>query len=355
MSVSSIQGSTHNDVADLEGSDESPILSIRDLHVSFATKRGVETVLHGASLDIPRGRTVGLVGESGCGKSTLLKAALGALAPNARVASGEVLYDGINLLRENRETLRKLRWRKISMIPQSALNALNPVLRISDQIVEAVQAHTQASDAQARRMAAEIVARVGIDPKRIDEYPHQFSGGMRQRAIIAMALILEPELVLADEPTTSLDVIVQDQIFRLVRELQRLLGFAMLLVTHDLALVIENCDRIAVMYAGAIVEEGLTSDVVAEPFHPYTLGLKNSMPMLGGDKEPISIPGSPPDPTVSHAGCRFAARCPFAIPICHSRPPTLAPVKAGHLAACHRSGDAHLLRMEAAKIETWAA
>ncbi len=346
MSGSSIHASTPTDAA---------VLSVRGLDVRFRTRRGVEHVLRGTSLEVPRGTALGLVGESGCGKSTLLKAALGALAGNALVTGGDIACDGLDLRTADAEAIRRLRWRRVSMIPQSALNALNPVLRVSDQMVEAVQAHSDLDGAAARRKVAAMAARVGIDPRRIDDYPHQFSGGMRQRAVIAMALILEPVLVLADEPTTSLDVIVQDQIFRLIGAMRRELGFALLLVTHDLALVIENCERIAVMYAGAIVEEGPTAAIAAAPFHPYTLGLRNSMPTLGGEREPVSIPGSPPDPLLSGGGCRFAPRCPFVLPVCRNSEPAAVSVGDGHRVACHRTGDAALLRRQAADLETWVA
>ena len=195
---------------------------------------------------------------------------------------------------------------------------------------------------------------VGVDPKRAREYPHQFSGGMRQRAIIAMSLVLEPDLVLADEPTTSLDVIVQDQIFRKIRSLQAELGFSLLLVTHDLGVVIENCDRIAVMYAGQVVEEGPVDQVVNTPFHPYTLGLKNSLPRIDAVSEPIAIPGGPPDPIEMPAGCRFAPRCPFAQDACTQSKPELVSVGDQHRAACIRYREIPALRGEAEKFETWA-
>jgi peptide/nickel transport system ATP-binding protein len=239
------------------------------------------------------------------------------------------------------------------MITQSALNALDPVHRVGDQIVEAVLAHRRVPRREAVERAREMLALVGVDPRRFRDYPHQFSGGMRQRAIIAMALILEPRVVLADEPSTSLDVIVQDQIFRRVRELQQRLGFSMLLVTHDLALVIENCARIAVMYAGAVVEEGPTADVVTAPFHPYTLGLKNSLPRLDRDSDPIAIPGTPPDPVIPLAGCAFAERCPFALAVCRERKPPMRTLGPGHRAACHRAEDMPGLRPAAALFETW--
>jgi peptide/nickel transport system ATP-binding protein len=260
----------------------------------------------------------------------------------------------IDLIKSDPETVRRQRWTGIAMIPQSALNALDPVQRVGDQIVEAVLVHRKMARREAERLANELLSMVGVDPKRFHEYTHQYSGGMRQRAIIAMALVLKPQLVLADEPTTSLDMIVQDQIFRGLRQLQDEFGFAMLLVTHDLGLVIENCSRIAVMYAGKIVEEGPTAAVVEEPFHPYTLGLKNSLPRLDRVEEPIAIPGVPPDPVAMPEGCRFAQRCPFVLDVCTRLEPPLITVGPGHRAACHRTGDILGLRAEAEHYQTWA-
>lgn len=329
------------------------ILEVRNLSVRFRTRRGIAAALDDVSLAIPKGENLGLVGESGCGKSTFMKAVIGVLASNAEVTSGEVRFRGRDLLAMDDETLRRQRWTGISMITQSALNALNPVRRVGDQIVEVIRAHSPRPRREAEAMAREALAMVGVDPARFGEYPHQFSGGMRQRAIIAMALVLRPELVLADEPTTSLDMIVQDQIFRRLAALRAELGFSILLVTHDLGVVIENCDRIAVMYAGRIVEEGPILPVVETPFHPYTLGLRNSLPRLDRIGEPIAIPGVPPDPVARLPGCPFAPRCPFAEARCRAEVPRLAPVGAGHAAACHRAAEMPGLRAEAALYATW--
>jgi peptide/nickel transport system ATP-binding protein len=332
-----------------------PVLEIHGLSVRFDTRRGVAGALDGVSLVVHRGSNLGLVGESGCGKSTLMKAVVGVLARNARVTAGKILWNGVDLVSANPETVRRVRWSGISMITQSALNALNPVLRVGDQIVEAIRAHRPMPRSMAEARAKEMLSLVGVDPRRFREYPHQFSGGMRQRAIIAMALVLRPDLVLADEPTTSLDMIVQDQIFRRIRMLQAELGFSMLLVTHDLGVVIENCDRIAVMYAGRIVEEGPIAPLVLEPFHPYTLGLRNALPRIERKAEPIAIPGVPPDPVAMPPGCRFAPRCPFAEPRCTLSEPMMVSVGADHRAACHRTDAIPALRAAAAEHSTWAA
>ncbi len=330
-----------------------PRLQVRNLTVRFATRRGVAQALDDVSLSVPIGASVGLVGESGCGKSTLMKAIVGVLPPNAEIIDGSVVFRGIDLVTADPETVRRQRWAGISMITQSALNALDPVHRVGDQIVEAIRAHTDMSRHEAAARAKEMLAMVGVDPGRFRAYPHQLSGGMRQRAIIAMALVLRPDLVLADEPTTSLDMIVQDQIFRRIRKLQSKLGFSMLLVTHDLGVVMENCSRIAVMYSGGIVEEGPMASVIDTPFHPYTLGLKNSLPRIDRAAEPIAIPGVPPDPVAMPHGCRFAHRCPFALAICTREQPPLAAVGAGHRAACHRAAEMPALRGKAAAYETW--
>jgi peptide/nickel transport system ATP-binding protein len=336
------------------GAGAEPVLAVRGLTVRFRTRRGIAAALEDVSMTISKGENVGLVGESGCGKSTFMKAVIGVLAPNAEVISGEVMFRGADLLRADPESVRRQRWTGISMITQSALNALNPVHRVGDQIVEAILAHTPRPRRAAEALAREALAMVGVDPTRFHEYPHQFSGGMRQRAIIAMALVLRPDLVLADEPTTSLDMIVQDQIFRRLAALRADLGFSILLVTHDLSVVIENCERIAVMYAGRIVEEGPILAVVESPFHPYTLGLSNSLPRLDRIAEPIAIPGVPPDPVAIPVGCRFAPRCPFAKDRCRATEPSLANVGQRHRAACHRVDEIPALRGEAALFETWA-
>lgn len=329
-------------------------LSVTELSVHYRTQRGMAHALEKVSLSVDKGRNLGLVGESGCGKSTFLKAAMGVLPDNAEIVSGTVCLDGEDLTSADEERRRQRRWAGMSMITQSALNALDPVHRVGDQIVDAIKAHENCSHRVAVDRVKRMLELVGVDPKRFREFPHQFSGGMRQRAIIAMALILNPSVVLADEPTTSLDVIVQDQIFRRIRGLQTEFGFSMLLVTHDLALVIENCDRIAVMYGGVIVEEGPTAEVVNAPAHPYTLGLKNSLPHIDRIAEPIAIPGTPPDLVRLPRGCRFTARCPFAIDICHQAQPGLSEVGPGHWAACHRHEDIPGLRADAARPETWA-
>jgi peptide/nickel transport system ATP-binding protein len=330
----------------------SPLLAVANLTATYDVPRGVVSVLETVSLTLEAGGNLGLIGESGCGKSTLLRAIMGVLPPNARITAGSIAFRGLDLVAATAEERRRVRWAGISMIPQSALNALDPVLRVGDQIAEAIRAHRRVGRRDARQQAAALLASVGVDPRRASEYPHQFSGGMRQRAVIAMALALAPGLVLADEPTTALDVIVQDQIFQRLRTLQGERGFALLLVTHDLALVIENCARVAVMYAGMVVEAGPTREVVRNPGHPYTLGLKNALPHPGGP-EPIAIPGVPPDLASPPPGCRFAPRCPFVLAVCTTEAPPLVALAAGHASRCHRAGEMAMLAARAGLRETW--
>ncbi|WP_209424993.1 ABC transporter ATP-binding protein [Pararhodobacter sp. SW119] len=329
-----------------------PILEIDGLDLGYATRTGTAAALRDVSLSVAPGESVGIVGESGCGKSTLLKAVMGVMPPNAAIERGAIRFRGTDLVAAGPDAWRRVRWSGIAMIAQSALNALNPVKRVSAQISEAIRAHADWPRDKIRARIQELFQMVGVDPARIDDFPHQFSGGMRQRVLIAMALALRPPVLLADEPTTALDVIVQDQIFRSLRQLQTELGFAKLLVTHDLGLVIENCERIVVMYGGMIVEAGPTAQVIAAPAHPYTLGLYNALPRLGAAVEPISIPGRPPDLIAPPPGCRFAPRCPFAQDRCRTDPPmrVLGP---GHHARCHRSDEMDALRPAALRPETW--
>jgi peptide/nickel transport system ATP-binding protein len=330
-----------------------PLLAVTDLSTEYRTARGPAMALTDVSISVGIGDNLGLIGESGCGKSTLLKAIMGVLPANARVMQGSIAFQGTDLLSAGREQVRKTRWAGISMITQSALNALDPVIRVGDQIVEAIQAHLPVDRKTALDRAGKLLEMVGVDPRRVGDYPHQFSGGMRQRAIIAMALALEPPLVLADEPTTALDVIVQDQIFQRLRRIQSELGFSLVLVTHDLGLVIENCERVAVMYAGMVIETGPTREIVRNPGHPYTLGLKNALPKLGRKEEPITIPGVPPDLTRPPPGCRFAPRCPFSLDICRAEAPPMVSMGGGRYSRCHRVHEMPELSVLAARRETW--
>ncbi len=331
-----------------------PLLKIDNLKLIYRTQMGDVKALENVSFEMEEGSNFGLVGESGCGKSTLLKSVIGVLPPNAYIADGRIFFKELELTRLDEEEMRNVRWRKISMITQSAMNALDPVYKVGYQIIEAIKIHQNIDIGKAREKVEKMFALVGIDAKRFLEYPHQFSGGMRQRAIIAMSLILEPSLVIADEPTTSLDVITQDQIFKNIKKLQEIMGFSMLLVTHDIALVIENCNDIGVMYGGKIMELGSKKEVINYPFHPYTMGLKNSFPnILNRHAELISIPGNPPSLIGDLQGCRFYFRCPFATERCSYDDPPLVEVGSRHRAACHYLQYAEQMRQKAAFANTW--
>jgi oligopeptide/dipeptide ABC transporter ATP-binding protein len=326
------------------------LLSVRGLSVRAGKSLPVDNV----SFDIEAGQSVGLVGESGCGKTTTAKALLGLLPRALRIDAGSIIWRGAELIGLPRDEMNRLRWRDISLVTQSAMNALDPVSRVGPQITEAIRAHTDATRQQAQRRAEELFAQVNLDPSWTRRYPHEFSGGMRQRAIIAMALACDPALVIADEPTTALDVIIQDEIFALLAALRRRGGQALLLISHDLALVAENCDRIAVMYAGQIIEAGPTESLFEQPAHPYTIGLQSAFPDLDEQRaELISMPGAPPGMHAREDACRFAPRCPFVQAVCRQRAPVPTEVAAGHVAACHFTAEADKFRTLGRQATTW--
>jgi peptide/nickel transport system ATP-binding protein len=320
-----------------------PVVEVRELVVEYATRVRTTRAVDGVSLAIAPGEILGLAGESGCGKSTLGNAIMQVLRPPARVASGQVLFGGRDLVGLGREELRRFRWRNVSMVFQSAMNALNPVMRVGDQFVDMMRAHERISKRDALHRAGELLELVGIDRRRLRAYPHELSGGMRQRVIIAMALALRPELVIMDEPTTALDVVVQREILQQVRELQASFGFSVLFITHDLSLLLELAHRVAIMYAGEIVESAPAAMLRDDPKHPYTQGLLRSFPPLLGPIERLTgIPGSPPDLADPPAGCRFHPRCPHCAPdggALYVRQigerPVLREVAPGHRVACH--------------------
>jgi peptide/nickel transport system ATP-binding protein len=319
------------------------LVELRQLVVDYEVPgRRVRAVDH-IDLEIRAGEIFGLAGESGCGKSTTGNAILQILREPARVTGGEIRFRGENLLGKSREELRQYRWRNVSMVFQSAMNALNPVLRVGDQFVDMMRAHERISKKRSLVRAGSLLEMVGIDPSRVRSYPHELSGGMRQRVIIAMALALSPELVILDEPTTALDVVVQREILQQFEALKRELDFAVLFITHDLSLLVEFADRIGIMYAGEIVETAASRDLFAEAKHPYTQGLLSSFPPLTGPLVRMTgIPGMPPDLGDPPSGCRFHPRCPHCIPsggALYSRQlaekPVLKQVATGHFVACH--------------------
>ena len=306
---------------------DTPLLDIRDLAIHYGTGAGPVKAVDGMNLRLMPGEAMGLVGESGCGKTTAAKSLLRLLPPNGRIAGSSIDFDGRDLTALNAEQMRKTRWKDIAWISQAAMNALDPIYRVGDQIVEAMQAHIRISRQDALKHAASLFREVGIDPGRLGAYPHEMSGGMKQRAVIAMALALDPRLIIADEPTTALDVVTQAQILARLATLRRNHGMALLFITHDISVVVQTCDTVTVMYAGKVMESGAVREVFGAPFHPYTMGLRNAFPTLAGaQRELISIPGSPPSLLDVPKGCRFAARCPFATDRCREEEPLPAEV-----------------------------
>jgi peptide/nickel transport system ATP-binding protein len=310
-------------------------LEVRDLHVWFDLERGGELhAVQGVSLDLDTGERFGLVGESGCGKTTTILALMGLLPPTASVA-GEVRLAGENILARGERTVSPHRWKDVAMVFQGAMNAFNPVKRLGEQIAEPMKLHGIAEGAAARRQVAELLELVGIPAARGDRYPHEFSGGMRQRAAIAMALACKPKVLLADEPTTALDVMVQAQILELLVGLSKDFGLALVLVTHDLPIVVQVCERAAVMYAGEIAETGPTDALFRTPRHPYTRLLFAATPDLYGEEDVVSIPGTPPRLDRPIVGCPFRPRCDRAFARCEDARPALKPVDVRRAAACH--------------------
>jgi peptide/nickel transport system ATP-binding protein len=313
----------------------SALLELQELHVWFDLGEGRELhAVQGVNLALEPGDRLGLVGESGCGKTTTVLAALGLLPPSASL-SGRVLLNGEDVLAGGEDTIRPHRWVDVAIVFQGAMNALNPVKTVGSQIVEALEVHGLASGRNARRRVGELLQSVGIPADRADRFPHEFSGGMRQRAAIAMALACNPSVLIADEPTTALDVMVQAQILELLDALCRDFGLALLLVTHDLPVVAQLCDRAAVMYAGEIVEEGSVDELVHDPRHPYTRLLFAATPDLYGGTAPVSIPGAPPRLDRELVGCPFHPRCDRTFARCREERPLLKNVGEGRAAACH--------------------
>ncbi|WP_224242817.1 ABC transporter ATP-binding protein [Hyalangium gracile] len=314
----------------------STLLSVRDLRVEYLTPVGSVCAVDGVSFDIGRGEVLGLAGESGSGKSTVAQALLRILRPPAVITGGQVMFEGEDILGMSEARLRELRWRKVSLVFQSAMNSLNPILTIGEQIVDAIEAHRRVKRSEAVDRAVSLLKLVGIDSSRLTSYPHQLSGGMRQRVVIAIALALEPPLMIMDEPTTALDVVVQKEILHQVSELKDKLGFSILFITHDLSLILEFSTRIAVLYAGRMMEMAPSRELFLSPRHPYTRGLLGSVPSVRGPRRKlVGIPGSPPDMRKLPDGCRFHPRCPSATDRCKVDVPQLRPLGPDHIEACH--------------------
>jgi len=330
------------------------LLTIEDLRVEYRTSRGAAHAVDGVTLEVHEGEVLGLVGESGCGKTTLARAIIRVLPRNAGIAGGRILFDGTDLAALPEPEMAGYRWREIAMVPQAAMDSLDPVYRLGDQFNEVLMITGGLTRAGARARALDLCDLVGLDRRRLAAYPHELSGGMRQRAAIALALALRPRLVLADEPVTALDVVVQHHILRRLRQLRAELSLSVVLVTHDISVIAQTCDRMAVMYAGKIVEVGRTVDVFARPQHPYTMGLPNSFPNLLRPQETlIPIEGAPPDLLAPPPGCRFAPRCPFAVDRCLADSPGLREIAPGRWAACHRAEEAEALRLQAHEARRW--
>ncbi|MEP7199316.1 MAG: ABC transporter ATP-binding protein [Chloroflexota bacterium] len=334
------------------------LLTVDNLQVTYATRRGVVRAVDGVSFAVESGTIMGLIGESGCGKTTTGQALMRVMPKNARIVGGRVILQtngaARDLLSLGESEMRQVRWRQLAMIPQASMHALDPVYKVGDQLIELLRERGGYKHEDARARARELFKLVGLDDNRLNYYPHEFSGGMRQRAVIAMALALNPPLVIADEPVTALDVIVQHQVLETLKELQQRLGLSVLLITHDMAVIAQVCDAVAVMYAGKIVERGSVAQIFHSPFHPYTLGLENCFPDVDAPRKTlVSIEGYPPELVAPPAGCRFASRCPFAIERCRAEAPVLQAVEEGHTVACHRADEVEMLRVRAKDEQTW--
>jgi peptide/nickel transport system ATP-binding protein len=311
------------------------LLSIQDLKVHYFTRKGAVRAVDDVSINLEPDQTLGLIGESGCGKSTMVSALMRFITPPGRIVAGKIIFKDRDIVPISDEEMRKLRGKEIAMVFQAAQNALNPVLNIGKQIAEEILEHENATKEEAWERARKQLELVGIDGNRIKSYPHEFSGGMKQRVMIAIATACDPELLILDEPVTGLDVIVQRQLLVLITDLRAKISLPIIFITHDLSVITETCDNVAVMYAGKIVEEASTIELYQEPLHPYSQLLISSYPSIKGKKKTLkSIPGAPPDLVELPTGCSFHPRCPYAMAICRQEEPMLQ-IKNGHRVACH--------------------
>lgn len=319
------------------------VLEVKDLTMHYTTRKGPVFAVDDVSFGLGRGRSLGLVGESGCGKTSIAISLLKLLPGNAEIIGGEVRLNGTDLVPLSEGEIRRFRWRRISMVFQAAMNALNPVYTIEEQILEAMEQHMgHLGEAEMNQRVDELFELVGLDPSLKDQYPHQYSGGMRQRAVIAMALSCQPDIIIADEPTTALDVIVQDALLKRIRKIQEQLNMAMIYISHDVAVIAEVSDRVGVMYAGRMAELASTEAIYHRPVHPYTMGLMSAFPSIVGEKtELVTLPGEPPDLLKPPPGCRYHPRCPHATEICREKVPAFEEYEDRHYVACwHPGGEA---------------
>ncbi|OYT51771.1 MAG: dipeptide/oligopeptide/nickel ABC transporter ATP-binding protein [Desulfurococcales archaeon ex4484_204] len=310
------------------------LLDVKKLKIYYYTLSGIVKAVDNVTFSLEKGEVLGLAGESGCGKSTLGYGLIGLIPPPGRVAGGSIVLDGKELTKLSSEELRKVRWNEISMIFQGAMNALNPVYTVGFQLAEPLIIHKGFTKREALERAAELLEAVGLHRNMVRRYPHELSGGQKQRVVIAMSLILNPKLVIADEPTTALDVVVQAQIMNLFKKIKNEYRLSIIFITHDLSLIAEIADRVAIMYAGKIVEIGSSEQVFNNPYHPYTKGLLNSIPRIRHKEKITWIPGVPPDLRAPPPGCRFHPRCPYAMDVCRREEPEMKAVEPGHYVAC---------------------
>jgi peptide/nickel transport system permease protein len=335
---------------------DAPLLEVRDLVMHYRLEHGSVRAVDGVSFSVRKGECYGLVGESGCGKTSIGYTLLRLLPANGDILSGSVRFEGEELLTRSEASFRAVRWERMAMIFQSAMNALNPVQRVGDQMTRAYRLHRpEATPAAVRARVEQLFDLVGIDRGRLSSYPHEMSGGMRQRAIIALSLLLEPTLLIADEPVTALDVLVQDQILAELETLRTRLGISMILISHDMGVMAETCDRVAVVYAGQIVEEADAATIFSDARHPYTRALMHSVPDLDRPRERLmSLPGVPFDLRQEPVGCRFASRCPLAEDLCRREAPPMVAVRDGHRSRCHFALDDRVLAVGATRTEATA-
>lgn len=332
----------------------SSLLEISDLKIYYRSSSGISQAVDGISFTLEKGQSLGLVGESGCGKTTAARGIMRVMDKNAFIAGGKIIFDRNDFVTFSEEQMRKVRWKELSLIPQAAMDSLNPVYPVIDAFNEILIIKSGMDRNSARERAKELFLMVGLDPKRLNHFPHEFSGGMKQRAIIALALALNPKLIIADEPVTALDVIVQNQILMEFQNLREKLNIGLIMITHDISVIAQTCDLVAVMYAGKIVEKGTVFDIFKYAAHPYTLGLENAFPSLNKSKNKlVSIEGSPPDLINPPVGCRFAPRCPFQTEECLAREPVLQEISKGHYSACIMMDKVEIIRKKAKDTDIW--
>lgn len=314
-----------------------PILDVDHLSINYRTMRGPVRAAENVTFQVERGEALGLAGESGCGKTTVAMSLIRMLPPNGKITTGKILFEGKDISKISEKELReKIRWKAIAIVFQGAMNAMNPVFKVGEQISEAIYTHEpEVKKEEVTQRTSKLFELVGLDPSRVDNYPHEFSGGMRQRALIAMALACNPSLLISDEPCTALDVIVAAQVLKLLREIKTKLNIGMILISHDLSIIAETCEKVGIMYAGMLAEYGNAVDIFREPLHPYTQGLISAFPSIRGDRvKMISIPGAPPDLLRPPSGCRFHPRCKYAMNICKKIVPSWTKIEDRRYVEC---------------------